>query len=118
VTTPASEVYADVDVLFVTPSGADPKAINRRLWYAFRACGRDDQQGELWADLALGDLEDKTIAGPGDIAYDARGDRATIGSVRRLWKKRPGGKIVFEQTSVGRRDGETAPRHDFAEHPR
>ena len=62
VTIPASEVYADNDVLFISPSATNPKVTDRKLWDAFRTCGRDDQQGKLWADLALGDLKDKKLA--------------------------------------------------------
>ena len=62
VTIPASEVYADNGVLFITPSATNPKVTDRKLWDAFRTCGRDDQQGKLWADLALGKLKDKKIA--------------------------------------------------------
>ena len=62
VTIPASEVYADNGVLFITPSATNPKVTERGLWDAFRTCGRDDQQGKLWAGLALGKLKDKKIA--------------------------------------------------------
>src|SRR6202521_2174166 len=62
VTIPASEVYSDNGVLFVTPSATNPKVTERGLWDAFRTCGRDDQQGKLWAELALGELKDKKIA--------------------------------------------------------
>jgi branched-chain amino acid transport system substrate-binding protein len=62
VTIPASEVYADNGILFITPSATNPKVTDRKLWDAFRTCGRDDQQGKLWADLALGKLKDKKIA--------------------------------------------------------
>jgi branched-chain amino acid transport system substrate-binding protein len=62
VTIPASEVYSDNGILFITPSATNPKITDRKLWDAFRTCGRDDQQGKLWADLALGKLKDKKIA--------------------------------------------------------
>src|SRR5580704_16536218 len=62
VTIPASEVYSDNGVLFITPSATNSKVTDRKLWDAFRTCGRDDQQGKLWADLALGKLKDKKIA--------------------------------------------------------
>src|SRR6202044_378850 len=62
VTIPASEVYADNGVLEITPSATNPKITERGLWDIFRTCGRDDQQGKLWADLALGELKDKKIA--------------------------------------------------------
>src|ERR1700753_3967986 len=62
VTIPASEVYSDNGVLMITPSATNPKITERKLWDVFRTCGRDDQQGKLWADLALGKLKDKKIA--------------------------------------------------------
>ena len=62
VTIPASEVYSDNGVLFITPSATNPKVTDRGLWDAFRTCGRDDQQGKLWAELALGKLKDAKIA--------------------------------------------------------
>src|SRR5271154_4608904 len=62
VTIPASEVYQDNGVLMITPSATNPKITERGLWNVFRTCGRDDQQGRLWADLALGKLKDKKIA--------------------------------------------------------
>src|SRR5271154_5483941 len=62
VTIPASEVYADNGILEITPSATNPKVTDRGLWDAFRTCGRDDQQGKLWAELALGKLKDAKIA--------------------------------------------------------
>ncbi len=81
--------------------------------------GRDDREGKLWADLALGDLKDMKIAARSDIAYDAKGDHATIDSVWRLWRKRPGRQDRVRTAVSGaglRRNG--APRHYFAERPR
>src|ERR1700734_302585 len=62
VTIPASEVYQDNGVLMITPSATNPKITERKLWDVFRTCGRDDQQGKLWAELALGKLKDAKIA--------------------------------------------------------
>src|SRR5271167_3857634 len=62
VTIPASEVYAENGILFVTPSATNPKVTDRGLWDAFRTCGRDDQQGQLWADYAAKNLKGKKIA--------------------------------------------------------
>src|SRR5262245_33624528 len=42
VTIPASDVYAENGVLFVTPTATNPLVTERGLWDAFRACGRDD----------------------------------------------------------------------------
>jgi branched-chain amino acid transport system substrate-binding protein len=62
VTIPASEVYVENDILMITPSSTNPKVTERGLWNVFRTCGRDDQQGRLWADLGLGKLKDAKIA--------------------------------------------------------
>src|ERR1700723_4256130 len=62
VTMPASDVYAENGVLFITPSATNPKITERKLWDAFRTCGRDDQQGMLWAEYARDKLKGKKIA--------------------------------------------------------
>src|ERR1700731_4439064 len=62
VTMPASDVYAENGILFITPSATNPKITDRKLWDAFRTCGRDDQQGMLWAELARDKLKGKKIA--------------------------------------------------------
>jgi branched-chain amino acid transport system substrate-binding protein len=62
VTMPASDVYAENGVLFITPSATNPKITDRKLWDAFRTCGRDDQQGMVWAELARDKLNGKKIA--------------------------------------------------------
>ena len=62
VTIPASEVYTDNGILMITPSATNPKVTDRGLWDVFRTCGRDDQQGMLWAELARDKLKDKKIA--------------------------------------------------------
>ena len=40
---PASEAYADGDVLEITPASTNPTFTERGLWNTFRVCGRDDQ---------------------------------------------------------------------------
>ncbi len=62
VTMPASEVYAENGILFITPSATNPKITERGLWNAFRTCGRDDQQGAVAADYIVKNLKDKKIA--------------------------------------------------------
>jgi branched-chain amino acid transport system substrate-binding protein len=62
VTIPASDVYAENGILFITPSATNPKITERKLWDAFRTCGRDDQQGMLWAEYARDKLKGKKIA--------------------------------------------------------
>jgi branched-chain amino acid transport system substrate-binding protein len=62
VTMPASEVYAENGIIFITPSATNPKITERGLWNAFRTCGRDDQQGAIAAGYIAKNLKDKKIA--------------------------------------------------------
>src|SRR3982074_188774 len=47
--TPASEAYADGNVLQITPASTNPLYTERKLWNVARLCGRDDQQGTVAA---------------------------------------------------------------------
>ena len=101
VTIPASEVYADNGVLFVTPSATNPKVTERGLWDAFRTCGRDDQQGKLWADLALGDLKDKKIA----IVHDKTTYGQGLADAARVAMNAGGKKeVLYEGVNTGEKD--------------
>src|ERR1700760_1675002 len=42
---PASEAYADGNVLQITPASTATKFTDNKLWNVARVCGRDDQQG-------------------------------------------------------------------------
>src|SRR5258708_39911564 len=42
---PASEAYADGNVLQITPASTNPLFTERKLWNVARVCGRDDHQG-------------------------------------------------------------------------
>jgi branched-chain amino acid transport system substrate-binding protein len=101
VTIPASEVYVDNDVLFITPSATNPKVTDRKLWDAFRTCGRDDQQGKLWADLALGQLKDKKIA----IVHDKTPYGQGLADAARGFMNAGGKKeVLYEGVNVGEKD--------------
>ena len=75
VTIPASDVYAENGVLFITPSATNPKLTDRKLWDAFRTCGRDDQQGLVWAEYARDHLKGKKIAIVHDKTHLRQGPR-------------------------------------------
>ena len=62
VTMPTSEIFAENGILQITPSATNPKITERGLWNIFRTCGRDDQQGKLWADYTIAKLKGKKIA--------------------------------------------------------
>src|SRR5450432_1213331 len=70
---PASEAYADGNVLQITPASTNPLYTERKLWNVARVCGRDDQQGLVAAQYIekfykgknVAILNDKTTYGKG-----------------------------------------------------
>src|ERR1700674_2022646 len=70
---PASEAYAEGNVLQITPASTNPTFTERGLWNTFRVCGRDDQQGAVageylaktFATKNIAILNDKTTYGKG-----------------------------------------------------
>jgi branched-chain amino acid transport system substrate-binding protein len=59
---PASETYAEGNVLQITPGSTDPQFTERGLWNTFRVCGRDDQQGKVAAAYIVKTYKTKNIA--------------------------------------------------------
>jgi len=59
---PASEAYAEGDVLQITPASTNPTFTERSLWNTFRVCGRDDQQGRVAGDYLAKNYATKNIA--------------------------------------------------------
>ncbi len=72
VTMPASEVYAENGMVFITPSATNPRITERGLWNAFRTCGRDDQQGAVAADYIVKNMKGKKVAVVHDKTPTAR----------------------------------------------
>jgi branched-chain amino acid transport system substrate-binding protein len=59
---PASEAYADGNVLQITPASTNPLFTERKLWNVARVCGRDDQQGLVSAEYILKNYKGKNVA--------------------------------------------------------
>src|SRR6266850_2479904 len=59
---PASEAYADGNVLQITPASTNPLYTERKLWNVARVCGRDDQQGLVAAEFIAKNYKGKNIA--------------------------------------------------------
>jgi branched-chain amino acid transport system substrate-binding protein len=59
---PASEAYAEGNVLQITPASTNPTFTERKLWNVFRVCGRDDQQGTVAGKYIAGHYKGKNIA--------------------------------------------------------
>jgi len=70
---PASNVYAEEDILQISPASTNPKLTERGLDNVFRTCGRDDQQGlvagnflaDKFGSMKIAIIHDKTAYGKG-----------------------------------------------------
>src|ERR1700735_3302792 len=101
VTMPASDVYAENGVLFITPSATNPKVTDRKLWDAFRTCGRDDQQGMVWAELARDKLKGKKIAVVHDKTTYGKGlADAALDNMHKMGVK----EVLYEGVNTGEKD--------------
>lgn len=61
-TIPASEVYAEGNLLDITPASTNPQVTDRGLATVFRTCFRDDQQGNFAGDYIATVLKPKAVA--------------------------------------------------------
>ncbi len=59
---PASDVYAEGNVVQISPGSTNPKYTDRGLPNVFRVCGRDDAQGPTAAKYVLSHFKGKRIA--------------------------------------------------------
>jgi branched-chain amino acid transport system substrate-binding protein len=59
---PASEAYAESNVLQITPASTNPLFTERNLWNVARVCGRDDQQGSVAGAFIAKNFKGKNIA--------------------------------------------------------
>jgi branched-chain amino acid transport system substrate-binding protein len=101
VTIPASTVYAEYDILDITPAATNPKVTDRMLWNTFRTCGRDDQQGMVWAELARDKLKGKRIAVLHDKTTYGKGlADAALANMHRFGVK----EVLYQGVNAGEKD--------------
>jgi branched-chain amino acid transport system substrate-binding protein len=59
---PSSKVYAENNVLQITPASTNPLLTENKLANVFRTCGRDDQQGLVAGDYISKNFKGKNVA--------------------------------------------------------
>jgi branched-chain amino acid transport system substrate-binding protein len=59
---PASEVYEEAGIVFISPSATNPRLTDRGLRYTFRTCGRDDAQGAMVVDRIVAEWPGADVA--------------------------------------------------------
>jgi branched-chain amino acid transport system substrate-binding protein len=101
VTIPVSDVYQENGILMITPSATNPKVTDRSLWNVFRTCGRDDEQGILWAEYARDHLKGKRIAVVHDgTTYGEGLADAALNSMHKFGIK----EVLYEGVIPGEKD--------------
>ncbi|MEJ1160734.1 branched-chain amino acid ABC transporter substrate-binding protein [Prosthecomicrobium sp. N25] len=101
VTIPTSEIFAENGILQITPAATNPKVTERGLWNIFRTCGRDDQQGKLWADYALANFKAKKIA----VVHDKTTYGQGLADAARGFMNKGGLKeVLYEGVNTGEKD--------------
>jgi branched-chain amino acid transport system substrate-binding protein len=98
---PASEPYAESNVLQISPASTNPQYTERGLWNTFRVCGRDDQQGAVAGKFLSTTYKGKNIA----ILHD----RSTYGKgladeTRAALAKLGGKEAMYEAYTQGDKD--------------
>ena len=59
---PASDAYAENNVLQISPASTNPTFTDRKMWNTFRTCGRDDQQGIVAGNYISKNYKGKNVA--------------------------------------------------------
>lgn len=101
VTIPASDVYLENGILAITPAATNPNLTEKGKWNIFRTCGRDDQQGKVWADLAKNKLKGKKIA----VVHDKTTYGKGLADAALGYMKKDGVKeVMYEGVNTGEKD--------------
>jgi branched-chain amino acid transport system substrate-binding protein len=98
---PASEAYAEGNVLQITPGSTNPLFTERKLWNVLRVCGRDDQQGAVAAEFLAKTFKDKNIAILNDKSTYGKG---LADETKKALNKAGVQEKMFESYNKGDRD--------------
>lgn len=100
VTIPASDVYAENNILEITPGSTNPQVTDRGIETVFRTCGRDDQQGAVAAKFLAAQagkkiaiIHDKTTYGKG-LADETKKSLNALGVA----------EVLYEGVNKGEKD--------------
>ena len=101
-TIPASEVYNEADLLVITPASTNPRITERGLTGVFRACFRDDQQGDFAGDYIANVVKPSTVAIIHD--KDTYGQGLADATRARLREKYGIRDVLYEGVTRGDKD--------------
>jgi branched-chain amino acid transport system substrate-binding protein len=98
---PASEIYEQTGLIFISSLATNPKLTERGLRKVFRVCGRDDEQGPMASDYIVDKLARKSVA----IVHDGRTYGAGIAQeMQQRLHARGISEVLFRQIAPGQLD--------------
>ncbi|UVK42310.1 branched-chain amino acid ABC transporter substrate-binding protein [Mesorhizobium sp. AR07] len=101
VSIPASEVYAENNIVEVTPAATNPQFTERGLWNVFRTCGRDDQQGSIAGAYLAANFKDAKIAVVHDKTTYGQG---LADETKKAMNAKGVKEVMYEGINVGDKD--------------
>ena len=100
-TIPASTIYADAQVLMITPSATNPLITERGYETIFRTCGRDDAQGYVAAEFIKNVLKANNVV----VLHDSDTYGKGLADATRAQLIKLGAKVVlYEGITRGEKD--------------
>ncbi len=100
-TIPASAIYADANIISITPASTNPVVTDRKMKTVFRTCGRDDQQAVVAGSFLLDKLKVSKIALIHDKDTYGQG---LVDALRATLAKRGVQPVLYEGLIRGERD--------------
>lgn len=100
-TIPASEAYAEADMLMITPASTNPKVTEQKMQNVLRTCGRDDQQGLVAGNYIADVLKSKRVVLIHDKDTYGQG---VANATREQLAKRGIKEIMYEGLTRGEKD--------------
>jgi branched-chain amino acid transport system substrate-binding protein len=98
---PASNVYAEENILQITPASTNPSFTERGLSNVFRTCGRDDQQGAVAADFIATKLKGKAVA----ILHDKTAyGKGLADETKKALNAKGVKEVMYEAITAGEKD--------------
>jgi branched-chain amino acid transport system substrate-binding protein len=98
---PASNVYAEENILQISPASTNPAFTERGLKNVFRVCGRDDQQGGVAGNVLADRFRGKAIA----IIHDKTAyGKGLADETQKALNARGVKEVLYEAYTAGERD--------------
>jgi len=98
---PASDVYAEENIIQISPASTNPKLTEAGKKNVFRTCGRDDQQGQVAGDYLADNFAKKKIA----IVHDKTAySKGLADETQKQLNARGVKEVMYETITPGEKD--------------